>query len=353
MAKLIDGDRHVTPDTEGVWRRLPEPLQRLHPGRTLFPALDHLHIAQGYLPHRPPNGPTGPEQWERFLDEAGIELAVLYTGYGLAYGRVTNLDWAVAVARAYNDWLHEAYLQRSHRLKGIGLVPLQEPEAAVAELRHLVLDLGMCGAMLPSRGLKAHLGSKEYWPVYAEAERLGCALGIHGGNHSGLGMDDLNVYAPAHALGHPFGTMIALAALLFNGVFDRCPGLRVGVMESGVAWLPFALERFDLGYEAFIPSDLGGNLLRLGPAEPVSDAVRRVVARGSLFVSCTGQEPGLGSTVRLLGHNPFFFGDYYHSYNPESPRRQASALAEREDVDATTRQGIQWGNARRLYGLAA
>ncbi len=48
--------------------------------------------------------------------------------------------------------------------------------------------------MLPSNGLRHHLGSKQYWPIYEEAERLGCPLAVHGGNHQNFGMDDFQSY---------------------------------------------------------------------------------------------------------------------------------------------------------------
>ena len=70
--------------------------------------------------------------------------------------------------------------------------------------------------MLPSNGLPAHLGAKEYWPVYAEASRLGCCLGVHGGAHEGLGMDYLTPYAPINGLGHPFGQMVAYPLFLVS-----------------------------------------------------------------------------------------------------------------------------------------
>ena len=69
----------------------------------------------------------------------------------------------------------------------MGLIPLRGPVEAVTELRRIVRDLGFCGAMLPSMGANMpHLGSEKYWPIYGEAERLGCALAIHGGAHEGF-----------------------------------------------------------------------------------------------------------------------------------------------------------------------
>ena len=83
--------------------------------------------------------------------------------------------------------------------------------------------------------------------MYAEANRLGCCLGVHGGCHAGLGMDDLPS-APVHALGHPFTLMTAFAAVVFNGVLDKYPNVRWGFLEGGVAWVMTVLERFQGSY---------------------------------------------------------------------------------------------------------
>jgi len=85
----------------------------------------------------------------------------------------------------------------------MGLIAMQEVKGAVKELRRLVLDLKLPGAMLPSRGLPLHLGHDYYWPVYEEAANLGCVLGIHGGSSLGLGADTFTDPWAARTLRHP------------------------------------------------------------------------------------------------------------------------------------------------------
>ena len=87
--------------------------------------------------------------------------------------------------------------------------------------------------MFPSTGLNAPIGSKEYWPVYREADRLGCASSVHGGAHSGLGMDNLHGFAPIHALGHPVSLMICFASVIFCGILDKFPNVKMGFLEGG------------------------------------------------------------------------------------------------------------------------
>src|SRR4030095_1969393 len=87
-----------------------------------------------------------------------IDWTVVYPTAGVAVGRIIAEDWAIAACRAYNNWLHEKFTNVSSRIKGMALIPIQDTEAACAELRRAVKELGMAGAMLPSNGegIKGH-----------------------------------------------------------------------------------------------------------------------------------------------------------------------------------------------------
>ena len=160
----------------------------------------------------------GPERWMEFLDKTGLEYSVLFPTEGLAYGQVSFVQWAVAYARGYNDWLYEKYLKFSPKLKGVALIPMQDVPSAVAELRRAVKELGMLGAMLPSNGLRLHLGAKDFWPIYEEAETLGCALAVHGGCYGDLGFNSYGVFPATRALGMPFPLAIAATGMIVEGI---------------------------------------------------------------------------------------------------------------------------------------
>jgi hypothetical protein len=289
----------------------------------------------------------------RFLDGLGLDAAVLYPTDGLVFGKMVDVDLAIGTARAYNDWLHATYLQRDPRLKGIALIPLQEPEAAVAELRRAVTELGMVGALLPSTGLPTHLGDKLYWPVYAEADRLGCCLSVHGGAHSGLGFDHLNVFAAIHALGHPFGITIAFASLVINGICDRFPNARFAFLEGGVGWFIMALERLEGSYKAFTPYDPRGEYLRLEPGETVADYVRRHVRAGRIYVGVEGGEPALAYAVQTLGPEAFVYSsDFPHEVNLDTCRHEMDEVLENAALGLDDKRAIFYRNAERLYALA-
>lgn len=354
--RIIDGDGHLFEDIDGINAYLPSPYREAGPWpvHRLFPPLDHLHVQIGQLlPDSFGGGkPVGPAEWITFMHEVGIESAVLYPTSALSYGKFVDLDWAIAVTRAYNDWLHATYIRHSPRFKGMALLPLQDPPAAVAELRRAVKELGMSGAMLASVNVKGNVGSKDFWPIYEEANRLGCAIAIHGGCHSGFGMDDLNVYAPIHALGHPFGQMVSFAGVVFNGLLEKYPNVRWGFLEGGVAWLLLVLERFDRSYETHIAYDPRGELFHLEKGERVSDYVRRHIKEGRIYVGCEGEEPDLVHLVKSVGSEPFVFSsDFPHEVNAAMCKHELGELIESDELSDADKANILAGNAERFYRL--
>lgn len=158
--QIIDADGHVNdrPCMDEISKFMP-------PGnRTqVFPSFDHIHfhfLEGGEKRSR--TGNVGPQEWIDFLDETEIDWTVVYPTAGLAVGRIVAEDWAIAACRAYNNWLHEKFTKVSPRIKGMALIPIQDSDAACAELRRAVRELGMAGAMLRpmAKGSKAITAEK-------------------------------------------------------------------------------------------------------------------------------------------------------------------------------------------------
>lgn len=356
--RIVDADGHVFEDTAAMGKRMPKVYRNwknahgIFAGQPWFPPLGHLHTPTGT---NPPGAfgdgkHVGVEEWMAFIDATGIESAVLFPTNGLTMGHIANSDYAIAVARAYNDWLAETYVDRSPVFKGMGLLPAQEPEAAVEELRRCITELKMTGIMLAGTGIKGNLGSKEYWPIYAEAERLGCPLAVHAGNHINMGMDGMNVFAPAHGIGHPLAMMIGLGGLVFNGVFDRFPNLRFGFLEGGVAWLLFCIERFDSSHENFKPLEWRDELLKLKKGQSVKDYILGLIDRGQLFVGAEGDEFMLAAAIKAVGNAPFMFSsDFPHEVNIEKCMHHLEEIFENAELNEDDRNAVLHGNADRFY----
>ena len=357
--RIVDADGHVFEDTAAMGKRMPKVYRDwkyahgIFAHQPWFPPLGHLHTPTGT---NPPGAfgdgkPVGVEEWMAFIDDTGIESAVLFPTNGLTMGHIANSDYAIAVARAYNDWLAETYVERSDVFRGMGLIAQQEPEAAVEELRRCAVELGMTGVMLAGTGIKGNLGSREYWPIYEEAERLDCPLAVHAGNHINLGMDGMNVFAPAHAIGHPLAMMISLGGLMFNGVFDKFPALRFGFLEGGVAWLLFCIERFDSSHENFRPLSWRGDLLQLENGRSVKDYMLGLIDRGQLFVGAEGDEFMLAAAIKAVGNAPFMFSsDFPHEVNVEKCRHHLEEIFDHPDLGDDDREAILHANAERFYG---
>jgi predicted TIM-barrel fold metal-dependent hydrolase len=362
QVKVIDGDGHVFEDHPAIARHFPYQIggDQITRNGGLFPTQSHI---QFNLSRRPPGSfgvgadgrfrNPGPVGWMEFMEGVGMEYAVLFPTHGQRIGRIVDRDYAVGVAQAYNDWLAEAYLRRDPRFKGIAILPLHDPEAALQELRRAYTELGMCGALFPATGVHLNLGAKALWPLYGEAARLGCPVVVHGGGHWDLGMETMNVSTAANAIGHPMSIMIALAQMVFNNLFERFPGLRVAYLEGGLLWFLMALERFTGSWENSTPLNPRGELLRLPEGQSMADYLRGLIQAGRLVVGIEGDEPDLPYAIKVAGHRAFTFSsDFPHEVNLHTVRQEIGELMENKAISPEAKEAILYGNAARFYGLA-
>jgi predicted TIM-barrel fold metal-dependent hydrolase len=360
---IFDSDGHLWEDYDGIIRHLPAryrddfDARRLSPDLFLFPPLDHFHSMpirmRGFADRQ--GGIVGVDEWVEFMEQVDIDHSVLYPTRGLGYGRIRDLRFQAMVCRAYNTWLSETYIHHpSGRFSGMAMLPMQSPDLAVKELRHAVQELGLRGAMLPSHGLPTHLGSHEYWPVYEEAEQLQCGLAFHGGSHDGYGFDDLNVFAAVHALGHPFGLLICLAGLVFNGVFDKFSGLRVAFLEGGSAWIMMALERFAESYEGFMEyEDDARELIQLPDGQEVDDYIINLLQTNRIALGCEGGEHDLEYIIKRVGCCPFMYSsDFPHEVSADSCRHEVAKLSQLQ-ISSDDKAAILGTTGREFYRFAA
>ena len=351
--RILDSDGHVIEDVASIMSRMPADLLLGNAvrGGGPFPSPDHLHFAAHRYPEGAFKDPGGAPGWSTFMSDSGISGTVVYPTRGLSYGKILDADIAIAAARAYNDWLFDDYISKDPRINAAALIPMQEPAAAVEELRRAVKDLGMAGAMLPGTGLHANLGNPRFWPIYEEADRLGCVLALHAGAHHDLGLNAMTPFAGVHALGHPFAVSIGFTDMLFNGVFDKFPNAKFAFLEGGLAWFLMAAERCDGAYAAFNPVDPRGRYLDLGKSQNVGEYLQRHIDEGRIFVGVEGDEPMLGPAIDRYGSKPFVFSsDFPHEVNIDTIRAEIQELLENGSVSSQAKDDILYGNALRLYG---
>jgi uncharacterized protein len=281
------------------------------------------------------------KMWIDALDEIGLEGTVLYPTLGLNIGQVRDPEWAVIVARAYNNWLYDKFLKASPRLRGIAVLPVQSPAAAAEELRRATGQLGMVGVLMPAAGVNRLLGDPFYYPIYEAARELDVTLSVHTGGLPQLDLRFFDRLIDVRCLQHPVGQMHQMVHLMFSGVFDRFPTLRMAFLESGSAWVLCMLERMQREYEHWEV------LLRDLKREP-----KEHLKSGRLFFEAELEDELLPYTVEVLGDGALVFAsDFPHFTRPDQISQAIKRFQERPDLSDATKKRILGENARRLYKI--
>src|SRR5947209_12770262 len=180
------------------------------------------------------------------MDADGVDAEVIYPGTGFRLLKMADPDLALVCCRAYNDWMAEFAAFAPERLVGLGLLPAPEVAPMVEELRRCA-RLGLRGAILPALLDGPAYNDPAFEPLWAEAAAQRFPLSIHIGGVRGLVLDggppgtsEAYVLLGGLALAEP------LALILYSGAFARHPDLRLVLVEGGIGWLAFLVERMDL-----------------------------------------------------------------------------------------------------------
>ncbi|MBI2370038.1 MAG: amidohydrolase family protein [Deltaproteobacteria bacterium] len=273
----------------------------------------------------------------RDMDQEGIDVSVLFPTVSFSVSRLPERDYAAAYCRGYNNWI-AGVCRESPRLKGVGLVPFQHVPAAVAEVTRAITELGLSGIAVGAFGLKEHLGSETFWPIYEEIQRLNVPLLIHNSRQGPAGDNRFDTFLFKHTVGRPVETLIDCAALVYGGVPEKFPRLRVAFLECGVGWVPYWMERMDEEYEK---RQEEAPLLKAKPSEYMTS--------GNWFYACEPEEGTLPYAIDRLGEDVVVFASDYPHWDGMFPY-VVSTIRERKDLSDSIKRKILGGNAVRLYG---
>ncbi|MFQ5683236.1 MAG: amidohydrolase family protein [Candidatus Binatia bacterium] len=338
---IIDADGHVLERDaqlheflEGRFRKVPR-----FETYSFFPSLDGWNRGFG-VPGKDSDVPA--PRWIQFLDELGVQLTVLYPTGGLALGLIQNPEWACVISRAYNCWVAEHYTKQNPRLKAVGLLPVHEPSEAARELRH-IKELGLVAGLLPAvTVLNKGYGHVDFDPIYQEAEMLDMPLAVHGAPSRNMGFDFFNKFLHVHTLEHPFAILIQFTHMVFEGVFERFPRLKVAFLEAGAGWIPYMMDRMNEEFEK--PYRFQAPLLKKKP----SDYIRS----GQIWSTCEVQEKTLPHVIRQFNPRCLMWpSDYPHERLPDTFKRDIPEFLDREDLSGEEKRLVLYENPKHFYKL--
>ncbi|MGV9799166.1 amidohydrolase family protein [Mycobacterium sp. NPDC003449] len=267
------------------------------------------------------------------MDRMGVDIqAVAVAVYQYYYWADPELG--AKVARIVNEELVEATTAHRGRFLPLGTVPLQDSEAAIAELRYLSGELGMRGIEIGTHVEGEEISAPRLEPFWAEVEALGLVVVIHtqGATHAQRLADHNFV----NIIGHAFEATLATAHLIFDGVVARHPDLKIVVVHGG-GYLPAYPGRIDHGWKARAD-------VREGVPELPTSYLRKFYFDTMVF------EPGqLEYLVDRYGAEHVLLGtDYPYDMGDQDPLGLLGTAAgfDQRQVDL-----IAGGNAARLLGL--
>lgn len=184
----------------------------------------------------------------RAVEGLCLDYIVLFPTPMLQLGMHPQIDMEVTLGRAYTRWLVETILPADKRFKSFAYLPFNSPQAAIK----MVEDFGDCdgiiGFCVTSARYKPvyHNG---YMRLYAMLEERGLPIAFHAGYHwNDPSLATINRFLGMHALGFVWCNMVHMTNWVLNGIPERFPKLKSLWVESGLAWVPFLMQRLDEQY---------------------------------------------------------------------------------------------------------
>lgn len=184
----------------------------------------------------------------RAMDAMSIDVQVVFPQPMLEIGLHPEPHIATSLLRAYNKWFTEEILPEDPRLKTMLGLPFEDPRASLETIREYGDHPDVIGFLVTSQR-HAGVHRNEYMPVYAELEERGLPLGFHAGPSWADHMTTtMNRFLSVHSMSFVTCNMTHMTNWIVNGLPERFPGLKVIWIESGLAWVPFMMQRLDNEY---------------------------------------------------------------------------------------------------------
>ena len=281
-----------------------------------------------------PRNAWTPDQRIADMDSLGIDVQVVTTNVSF-YNYDKDIAMATAVARDCNDEIAQMMKDYPDRISGLANVPMQDIDAAIAEMERAMNQLGMKGVMINDHINDVTFDDERFYPFWKAAEELGAFILIHQSRPTVV-TPRLDRYHLPNSIGNLTDRAITFATFVFGGVMDKFPDLRVCLCHGG-GYTCFGIGRMDRGWEVRPEA-------RVNISKPPSEYLR------SFYYDClTHSEPALRYLVDTVGADRVVLGtdwpaDMMLDWPVAWVLRMESLSQEEKDL-------ILWKNREGLLGI--
>ncbi len=266
------------------------------------------------------------------MDATSVNIQVLST-IPVLFNYWARSEDGLETSRFFNDHIAETVSKYPDRFIGIGTVPMQDTELAILEMERCVKELGMPGLEIGSNINGENLGDERFFPFYQAAEALGCALFIHPWEM--MGETQMEKYWLPWLVGMPAETSRAICSMIFGGVMESFPSLRIAFAHGGGSF-PFTIGRIEHGFA--VRPDLVAVDNVINPREYI----------GKFWVDSLVHDPqALDYLMKIIQPDKICLGsDYPFPLGEHRP----GGLIENHITDTTAREQLLFRNALAWLG---
>jgi predicted TIM-barrel fold metal-dependent hydrolase len=252
-----------------------------------------------------------------------------------------NLDFACALSHALNEWQLHEWVEKEPRLRAGIVVPQEDAAYAASEVERRAADRRFVQVIFSPRASDP-IGHRRYWPIYAAAEAANLPIGLHSAGYSG-GHPSTGSGWPTYYMEEHYGFTTSMQAvavnLIFEGVFERFPGLKVALIEGGFTWAPALCWRMDKHW-ARMRSEVPQ------VKRPPSEYFREHFWFTTQPIEEPEKPEHLPEVIEWIGWDKLCFATDYPHWDFDHPR-----LALKFAMSDERKARIFRDNARALYGL--
>ncbi len=282
----------------------------------------------------PPRASWTPEQRLADMDSLGVDIHVVspYAGF---YNYHLDAAVAVVTSRESNDEIAGMIQSWPDRFAGLATLPMQDVDATVAELERVMVNLGFKGAMIDDKVNGKLLDEPEFLPFWKAAEQLGALILFHQGGDTVVSPRIRRYHLP-NSIGNLADRTLTFASLVFGGVMDACPDLKVCFSHGG-GYACYGVGRMDRNWRSMSAEE------RRNPEAP-SAYLKRFY-----YDSIVYTEAALRFLIDTAGIDRVFFGtDWPYDMAQDWPVSWVLSL---ESLTQDEKEAILWKNMERLLDL--